>query len=114
MRKYDTIFILKPTLTDEERVAKIEFFKEVITKNGGEIKATDDWGMRELAYRIKKNSRGYYFVIYFETEPKNILELERNYRINEDVIRHIVVKYENKKEVKAWENMVQEANKKAS
>lgn len=110
MKHYETMFIVKPTLIEEEIKAKIEFFKEAILKNGGEIETCLDMGMRHLAYEIKKNKRGYYFVIYFKAEPKLILELERLYRINEDILRFIVVKYENKKEQKAWETLVDKAN----
>ncbi|MGI0405784.1 30S ribosomal protein S6 [Helicobacter himalayensis] len=112
MRHYETMFILKPTLVEEEIKAKIEIFKEVITKNGGEIETCLDMGMRNLAYEIEKNKRGYYFVIYFKAEPSLIAELERNYRINEDVLRFIVIKYENKKEQKAWQTLVDRANNK--
>lgn len=112
MRFYETMFIIKPTLVDEELKSKIEFFKEVITKNGGEIEACLDMGMRNLAYQIKKNARGYYFVIYFKADPSLILELERLYRINEDILRFIVIKYESKKEQKAWSSLVDIATKK--
>ena len=69
-------------------------------------------GMRNLAYEIKKHKRGYYFVIYFTTKPESILELERLYRINEDILRFIVIKYESKKEQKQWQTLVDRANKK--
>lgn len=110
MKHYETMFIVKPTLVEDEIKAKIEFFKEAITKNGGEIETCLDMGMRQLAYEIKKNTRGYYFVIYFKAEPALILELERLYRINEDILRFIVVKYENKKEQSAWATLVDKAN----
>ena len=111
-KHYETMFILKPTLVEEEIKQKIDFYKEAITKNGGEIKNCLDMGMRNLAYEIKKHQRGYYFVIYFTTEPKAILELERLYRINEDILRFIVIKYESKKEQKAWQTLVDTADKK--
>lgn len=112
MKFYETMFILKPTLVEEEIKARIDFFKEVITKNGGEIETCLDMGMRNLAYEIKKNKRGYYFVIYFKAEPSLILELERNYRINEEILRFIVIKYESKKEQNAWQSLVNKANNK--
>ncbi len=96
------MFILKPTLVEEEIKTQITFFKDVISKNGGEIETCLDMGMRNLAYEIKKNKRGYYYVIYFKAQPQLIKEIERNYRINENVLRFIVIKYENKKEQKAW------------
>ena len=116
MRFYETMFVVKPTLTQEEITQQIDFYKAAILNNGGEINATLDMGMRNLAYEIKKNKRGYYFVIYFKAEPKLVLELERLYRINEEVLRFIVIKYESKKEQKAWETLVDRAinNKKAA
>ena len=85
MKHYETMFIVKPTLVEEEIKQKIDFYKDAITKNGGNIQTCLDMGMRNLAYEIKKHKRGYYFVIYFTAEPKSILELERLYRINEDI-----------------------------
>lgn len=112
MKRYETMFIIKPTLVEEEIKQKIDFYKDVITKNGGSIEACLDMGMRNLAYEIKKHKRGYYFVIYFTTKPESILELERLYRINEDILRFIVIKYESKKEQKQWQTLVDRANKK--
>ena len=108
------MFILKPTLTEEETVAQIELVKSIIEKNGGEIITCDDMGTRPLAYEIEKNKRGYYFVAYFKGEPKGILEIERQYRINENIIRFIFIKYESKKEIAAWTKMSDEAAKKAN
>lgn len=111
MRHYETMFILKPTLIEEEIRAKIDFFKEVILKNGGHIEVCLDMGMRNLAYQIKKNSRGYYFCIYFKANPTLIAELERLYGINEEVLRFIVIKYESKKEQEAWITLVEKEKK---
>ncbi len=113
LKHYETMFILKPTLTEEETLAQIELVKSNITKNGGEIVSCDDMGTRQLAYEIEKNKRGYYFVVYFKGEPKGILEIERQYRINENILRFIFIKYENKKEIAAWTKMSDEAAKKA-
>jgi small subunit ribosomal protein S6 len=70
-------------------------------------------GTRELAYEIEKNKRGYYYVIYFKAPSESIAELERNYKVNENIIRFIFVKYENKAEIKQWTAMSDEAAKKA-
>ena len=110
MRYYETMFILKPTLTQEETNAKIEFFKSVLLNNGASIEATIDMGIRNLAYEIKKCKRGYYYVIYFKAEGTLVAELERNYRINEEVIRFIVINYRNKTEQKNWGVLVDKAN----
>ncbi|PAF46510.1 30S ribosomal protein S6 [Helicobacter sp. 12S02634-8] len=112
MKHYETMFILKPTLVEEEIKSKIDFYKEAISKNGGVIETCLDMGMRNLAYEIDKNKRGYYFVIYFKAPPALTLELERLYRINEDILRFIVIKYESKKDQKSWQTLVDRANKK--
>eukprot|EP01155_Anaeramoeba_flamelloides_P043487 Anaeramoba_flamelloidesc37257_g1_i1.p2 GENE.c37257_g1_i1~~c37257_g1_i1.p2 ORF type:complete len:118 (+),score=15.30 c37257_g1_i1:41-394(+) len=114
IRHYETMFIVKPTLTEEETKAQIEQVVANIEKNGGEIIATDDMGTRPLAYEIKKNKRGYYFVIYFKAPSESILELERTYRINEEILRFIFIKYETRQEIAAWTAMSEEAAKKAS
>jgi len=108
MKHYETLFVLKPTLTDEEIVKNIEAVQNVITANGGEIAATDKVGTRDLAYEIQKHKRGYYTIIYYKAPGSAIKEIERNLRINENVIRFITVKYENKKEQKQWEKFVSE------
>ncbi len=114
LKHYETMFILKPTLTEEETQTQIEAVKATIEKNGGEIVAVDDMGTRQLAYEIEKNKRGYYYVIYFKGQPSGIAEIERNYRINENMMRFIFIKYETKKEISAWTKMSDEAAKKAN
>lgn len=110
MRYYETMFILKPTLTQEEIDSKIEFFKNILTNNGATIDGCINMGMRNLAYEIKKNKRGYYYVIYFKSNANLIVELERNYRITEDVLRFIVINYKNKREQKTWQTLVDISN----
>ncbi len=111
MRYYETLFVLKPTLTEEETQARFNFIKEVIEKNGGEVAGHEDFGVRRLAYPIQKFERGHYFVIYFKAPSQTVRELERIYRITEDVIRFLTIKYETKKDIAAWEKMVQKAQK---
>ncbi|MDH4945039.1 30S ribosomal protein S6 [Sulfurimonas sp. C5] len=107
MRKYENLVIVKPTLTAEEIQANIAAIEEVITSNGGEIAATDAMGMRKLAYPIAKNERGYYHVIYYTVEPSAIAEIERRFRINEEMLRFVTIKYEKKAETKAWDALVE-------
>lgn len=105
MRYYEVLFIVKPTLTEDEIKAKFDFVKDVIEKNGGEIAGITEMGARKLAYKIDKYERGIYFVIYFRANPNLISELVRNLRYNEDIIRFLTVKYETKKEIAAWEKL---------
>jgi small subunit ribosomal protein S6 len=111
MRNYENLVIVKPTLTAEEIQATIAAIEEVITSNGGEIAATNAMGMRKLAYPINKNERGYYHVIYYTVAPSAISEIERRFRINEELLRFVTIKYDTNREVKAWNDLVAKANK---
>ena len=113
IRHYETMFIVKATLTEEEIQAQINTVKENIEKNGGTIASVDDMGIRTLAYEIQKQKRGYYYVIYFTAPTESISELERTYKINESIIRFIFVKSENKTEIKHWTDMSNEAAKRS-
>jgi small subunit ribosomal protein S6 len=107
------MFIVKATLTDEETQAQIATVKANIEKNGGTIVSCDEMGSRNLAYEIDKQKRGYYYVIYFTAPSEAINELERNYRVNESIIRFIFIKSESKTEIKHWTAMSEEAAKRS-
>jgi len=113
MRHYENLVILKPTLTAEEMQAAIANIEANITKDGGEIVSRDAKGMKKLAYEINKNARGYFHIMYFKIAPTAIEEIERLYRINEDVLRFVTVKYDSKREVKAWNDLVTKTEKAA-
>jgi len=91
MRKYETLFILHPSLDEEAVKANIEKFKGVIESNGGIVDNVDFWGKRKLAYDIKKVSQGYYTLVNFSAEPELPKELDRVFRIADSVIRHIII-----------------------
>jgi len=111
MRHYENLVIVKPTLTEEEIKGNLGAIEEVITSNGGEIAVRDDMGIRKLAYPIEKSPRGYFYVIYYTMDPKNIAEVERRFRINEELLRFVTIKYDSKREVKAWNELVEKAKK---
>ncbi|QOY55174.1 30S ribosomal protein S6 [Candidatus Sulfurimonas marisnigri] len=114
MRNYENLVIVKPTLTAEEIQASIQAIEDVITSNGGEIATTDAMGMRKLAYPIDKNERGYFHVIYYSIAPSAITEIERRFRINENLLRFVTIKYDTNREVAAFNQLVQKAQKKAA
>jgi small subunit ribosomal protein S6 len=114
MRHYENLVIVKPTLTEEETKSQLAAIEDVITANGGEIKMRNDMGIRKLAYPIEKNARGYFYVMYFTMEPKDIAEVERRYRINEELLRFVTIKYDSKREVKAWNDLVAKTEKLAA
>lgn len=94
MREYETTFVLRPDIEDEQIKENTERIKGVITKNGGEISDEDVWGSKSLAYEIQNYRSGHYTVLTFEAEGNVIDELKRNYKIMGDVIRHLVVRKE--------------------
>ena len=114
MRNYENLVIVKPTFTAEEIQASIKAVEEVITSNGGEIATTNAMGMRKLAYPIDKNERGYYHVIYYTVAPSSISEIERRFRINEDLLRFVTIKYDTNREIIAWNQLVEKAQKAAA
>ncbi|TCO77992.1 30S ribosomal protein S6 [Marinisporobacter balticus] len=95
MRKYEVMFILKSNLEEEKRNAVIEKFKGIIEADG-EIEKVDLWGNRKLAYEINKINDGYYVVINFKASIDVPKELDRNFRISDDVMRHLIVNLEEK------------------
>jgi len=113
MNCYETLFVVKPTLTEEEIKSQIEKVKAVLEKEGAELLATDDMGMRKLAYPVEKNSRGYYSVLYFKASGQTIAELERNLKINEEVIKFLTIRYTKTKEMTQFNKLVDAANKTA-
>ena len=91
MKKYETIFILRPTLGEEEMKGAVEKFKNFIETNAT-IETFDEWGNRKLAYTIGEHNEGYYIFTTFEALPTFPQQLERLFRISEDVIKFIVVR----------------------
>ena len=110
MNNYETLYVLKPTLTDEETAANIAKIEEILVKNGAEILATNKMGMRKLAYPVEKNERGVYTIVYFKAAGSVIAELERNLKFNEEVIKYLTVRYTKQKEVAQFEKLVTAAN----
>jgi len=113
MRHYENLVIVKPTLTEEETKNSIAAIEEILIASGAEIMARDVMGIRKLAYPIEKNERGFFQVIYYTMEPAAIAEVERRFRINEELLRFVTIKYDSKREVKAWNYLVEKTIKKA-
>lgn len=93
INKYETIFVIDATKTEEEITALVEKFKSLIAKNG-EVVSVDDWGKRRLAYAINDLTEGYYTLVTFKSGPDFPAELERVYGITDGIIRNIVIKCE--------------------
>lgn len=93
MNKYESVVIINPNLEAEGIKALIEKFSGLINSNGT-VNSVEELGKKRLAYEIKKLNEGYYVVVKFEAKPELITELERVYRITDEVMKFIVVKEE--------------------
>ena len=88
MRKYETIFILQPELSEDDIKSVTTKAQDVISSYKGECFRMDDWGIRKLAYPIKKSARGRYYYLRFDGDSALIAELERRLRLDEKVLRY--------------------------
>ena len=88
MNRYETVFIINPNVEEAGVKELIQKFSDIIN-NDGKVESVEELGKRKLAYEIKKNSEGIYVLINFEANPDLIKELERNYRITDDIIKEI-------------------------
>ena len=95
MTNYEITFIISSALDDAKREATVEMVKEIISKDGS-VEKVDVWGMRKLAYPIKKREDGYYVVMEFKASPELPKELDRRLRISDDVVRHIIINKDEK------------------
>lgn len=91
MKKYELMYILRPSLDDEARKAFQERYHGYLTNNGAKINSVNEWGLRELAYEIQKSRKGYYVWMLVEATPAAIAEFDRVAGYSETLIRHIVV-----------------------
>lgn len=87
MRSYEAMYIVHPDIVGEARSAVIEKFSKIVEDQGGRIVKVDEWGERKLAYPIRKITRGSYVLMFFEADPASISELERRFRLDDNVIR---------------------------
>ena len=93
MNKYESVVIINPNLENEAVQALIKKFSDLINTDG-KVDSVEELGKKKLAYEIKKHTEGYYVVLKFEANPNLITELERIYRITDDVVKFIVVRQE--------------------
>lgn len=93
MNKYEVMVIVKPA--DEETTnATIEKVEALIARVGGTVEKVDRWGKRRLAYAVKKFTEGFYVLIDFTANPAEIKEIDRVMKINDTILRHLIVKHD--------------------
>ena len=91
MNKYESVIIVNPNLEEESVKNLIKKFSDLINTDGT-VASVEEMGKRKLAYEIKKQKEGFYIVFKFEAKPELISELERNYRITDEVIKFMTIK----------------------
>ena len=93
MNKYESVVIINPSVDEEGVKSLVKRFTDLIN-NDGKVEKVDELGKKRLAYEVQKNREGYYVVFYFEANTNLISELERNYRITDEVIKFMSVRVE--------------------
>ncbi len=91
MKKYEVMYIIRPTLDADGIAKEIKTLNEVFTNNNSKVLEVNEWGLKELAYEIEKNHKGYYVVLTVEATVEAVNEFNRVVGYNENILRHIVV-----------------------
>lgn len=94
MRNYELVFIVHPDLESEGLDEVVERVQTFVERDGGQVTKVEPWGMRRLAYPIQDQREGHYVLMHLELNPQNVLTLERNLKLTEGIIRHMIVRLE--------------------
>lgn len=94
VEKYETMLILDAQSEEGLQEELIVKFKDIIEREGGQVNNLDKWGKRRLAYEVKKHKEGFYVLINFQAPPEACHELERTFKINDEVLRYLIVREE--------------------
>lgn len=100
MRSYEILYVIRPDIEEEAKSALVKRFDEVLTSNGAEIVESKEWGKRRLAYEIEDFKDGFYQIVKLNGDSAATDEFDRLAKINNDIIRHIVVRDEQAEEKK--------------
>ena len=95
MNYYEILYILSPALSEAEREELVKKLNAFIEQKGGEVVSENRWGTRTLAYPIKKHTSGYYVLTYIKLPPENLSDLKYFMRINEGILREMILKKKN-------------------
>ncbi len=94
MRKYEIMYIIRPTVLEDDRKALIEELNAIFTSRGAEITKVTEWGTKDLAYEIDKHQKGYYVILDVVSNDEARIEFDRIVRIKESIIRYLILKDE--------------------
>ena len=92
MPYYENVFIARQDISPAQVDTLAEVFEKVITDTGGSIAKRENWGLRTMAYKISKNRKGHYVLLNIDAPPSALQEMERQMRINEDVLRYLTIR----------------------
>ena len=92
MTTYEHVFIARQDVSPQQVDALLETFKNVITEGGGQVGKTEYWGLRNMAYRIRKNRKGHYVLMNIDAPSAAVAEMERQMRIHEDILRFLTLR----------------------
>lgn len=91
---YENVFIARQDISSNQAEGLAETFANIIGENGGQVTKREFWGLKNLSYRIKKNRKGHYVLFNIDAPAAAVHEMERNMRINEDVLRYLTIRVE--------------------
>ena len=94
MAFYETVLIARQDVSSAQVDGIVEMAQEILTEDGGKIARREYWGLRSLAFRIKKNRKGHYVLLNFDAKADAVAEMERRFRLHDDVLRYMTVRTE--------------------
>ena len=92
MPLYETVFIARQDIPAQEAEALAEKYSGIVSEHGGSVARREYWGLRTLAYRIKKNRKGHYTMFHLDAPPEAVSEMERNMRLDENILRYLTIR----------------------
>ncbi len=92
MALYENVFIVRQDVSNQQVEELTTRFTEILESGGGKVEKTEFWGLRTMAYKIKKNRKGHYVMLNLDAPPPAVREMERNMQLNEDVIRYMTLR----------------------
>ena len=92
MSLYETVIIIRQETSTQQVEALADTFEDIVKQSGGSVRKRENWGLRSLAYKIKKNKKGHYILLNIEAPPTAIHEMERVMRLNEDILRYLTLR----------------------
>ena len=106
MRRYESVWVMNGDLPDEDVKATIDKFTRILAGQEGILVSVEEWGRRKLAYKVQGTARGFYVVVDYAGTPATVKELERNYRIDDRIVRYITSKKSDKVNLEALQEEI--------